>query len=88
MERERVLGLEPGTTEQDEEHAASAYEENVKPDEALLDSIWIELDGVVGRERIQLAIVRARAKYANARVKIFVPILVRRHVLYELRSEE
>ncbi len=88
MERERVQGLLFGATEQDEANAASACEENANADKALLESIWIEFEGMVDRERIRSAIERARAKYANARVKTFVPILVRRHILEELRLED
>lgn len=87
MESESVLLLEAGTGQNSEELNASVRE-NSELDETLVDSIWNELEGQVGREKIRSAIMRARGKYATARVNTFVPILVRRHVLDELRPDE
>lgn len=69
----------------------NAHQEQVapnaqEPDEQLLQSIWIELEGKVGRDRIRLTITRANAKYAQARVKTFLPILIRRYVMEELKQ--
>ena len=87
MESQSVLLLEAGTGQPSEELEGSVSEHS-EVDETLVDSIWNELEGKVGREKIRSAIMRARAKYDTARVNTFVPILVRRQVLDELRPDE
>lgn len=56
-------------------------------DDALFDLIWNDLEGEVERERIRRAIVEAEAKYQHARVKTYVPVLMRRDILQILRRE-
>ena len=54
-------------------------------DNNLVEAIWDELDGTVARECIKQAIVEAEAKYEHAQVKTYVPILMRRYILQNLK---
>lgn len=51
----------------------------------LADRAWSRLGGAVPRERIDAAAHEAVERYAGARVKTFVPILVERHFWQRLQ---
>jgi polyribonucleotide nucleotidyltransferase len=62
----------------------SSISENV--DNALIESIWEDLDGHVDREYIRRAVLEARARYQHATIKTFIPIFTRRYVLNKLHQ--
>ena len=55
-------------------------------DNALIESIWKELNGRVDREYISQAVLEASARYQHAPIKTFIPIFIRRYVLDRLQS--
>jgi len=52
---------------------------------ALIESIWKDLNGRVDREYIRRAVLEARARYKHATIKTFIPIFIRRYVLKRLQ---
>ena len=54
-------------------------------DNALIESIWKELNGRVDREYIRRAVLEAKARYQHATIKTFIPIFIRRYVLDRLQ---
>ena len=54
-------------------------------DSALIESIWIELDGRVDRDYIRRAILEASEKFQHAPIKTFIPIFIRWYVLERLQ---
>ena len=54
-------------------------------DNALIESIWKDLNGRVDREYIRRAVLEARARYKHATIKTFIPIFIRRYVLKRLQ---
>jgi len=54
-------------------------------DNALIESIWEELNGRVDRDNINQAVLEARARYQNAAIKTYLPIFIRRDVLARLK---
>ena len=54
-------------------------------DNTLIESIWKELKGSVDREDVCQAVLEAKARYQNAAIKSFIPILIRRYVLERLQ---
>jgi hypothetical protein len=65
-----------------DDHASntSGYIEN-----ALIESIWKDLNGCVEREYIRRVVLEARARYEHATIKTFIPIFIRRYVLKRLQ---
>jgi hypothetical protein len=61
----------------------SSTSENI--DNALIESIWKELNGRADREIISRTVLEARASYQHATIKTFIPILIRRDVLDRLK---
>ena len=55
-------------------------------DNALIESIWEELNGRVDREIISQTVLEANTRYQNAAIKTFLPILTRRYVLKMLQE--
>ncbi|MBI4291696.1 MAG: hypothetical protein HY661_09480 [Betaproteobacteria bacterium] len=53
----------------------------------LVERVWRKLDGKVPRERIVTFAVEAAARYADARVNTFVPILIERRLWERLQPE-
>ena len=53
-------------------------------DNALLESIWKELNGRVDRGDISLVNLEAKARYHNAAIKTYLPIFIQRYVLERL----
>ena len=53
-------------------------------DNALIESIWKELNGRVDREDISRAVLEAKARYQHAAIKTYLPIFIRRYVLERL----
>jgi hypothetical protein len=56
--------------------------------EALTEEVWLELDGTVSRTEVELTVLNLFAKYEDAHVRHFVPVVVRRRALLILREEE
>jgi hypothetical protein len=56
--------------------------------DALTEEIWLELDRDVSRTEVELTILNLFARYEDAPVKHFVPVVVRRKALLILREEE
>ena len=56
--------------------------------DALTEEIWLKLDGNVSRTEVELTILNLFARYEDAPVKNFVPVVVRRKALLILREEE
>jgi hypothetical protein len=54
-------------------------------DNALIESIWKEMDGRVDRDNINQAVLEARARYQQATIDSFIPIFIRRYVLERLQ---
>ena len=46
--------------------------------ESMVEQLYCELDGVVSRSTVEQTITTLFANYENARVKSFVPVIVRR----------
>lgn len=68
-----------------DERVSIASENN---DNALIESIWEELNGCVDRENISRTILEAKARYQNAAINTYLPILIRRYVLERLQDRE
>ena len=54
-------------------------------DNALIESIWNEMNGRVDRDNINQAVLEARARYQQATIETFIPIFIRRYVLERLQ---
>ena len=55
--------------------------------ERFIEQIWLGLEGATSRSHIKSVLMEAAPAYENARIKIYVPILLRRDVLLRLRNE-
>ncbi len=55
--------------------------------ELFVEQIWFDLDGAASRAHIDRVTTEIVPAYENARVKIFVPILLRRAVVQRLEEE-
>ncbi len=55
--------------------------------ERFIEQIWHELEGAFSRSRIKNVLVETAPAYEHARIKTYVPILLRRDVLLRLRNE-
>ena len=56
-------------------------------DDALVESLWQDLEGQVSRQRIVRAATEIAARFDSATVMAFVPVFIRRQVLERLGSE-
>jgi hypothetical protein len=56
------------------------------PDD-LIEETWRELKGEVPRSRIREVVTELANRYENAKVKAFIPILIRRQVIELLDAE-
>jgi hypothetical protein len=55
--------------------------------EFLIEQIWRDMGGAASRSHIRRVFMEIAPAYENARVKAFVPILLRRDVLRRLQDE-
>ena len=55
--------------------------------ERFIEQIWHDLEGATSRAHIKSVLMEAAPAYENARIKTYVPILLRRDVLLRLRNE-
>jgi len=55
--------------------------------EDLIEQIWRDLGGAKSHSHIRSVLREVAPEYENARIKIFVPILLRRDVLQRLQDE-
>jgi hypothetical protein len=53
-------------------------------DDALVETLWQDLDGQVSRQQIARAVTQIAARFEKATVTAFVPIFVRRQALEHL----
>lgn len=84
MEEEFSIGRKsPIETKIEFDDRASSRSGNIE--NALIESIWKDLNGRVDREHIRRAVLEARARYKHATIKTFIPILIRRYVLERLQ---
>ena len=49
--------------------------------EAVIEQIWNDLNGTTSRSEIRKTLLEVASKYEGARIKTYVPILLRRDVL-------
>ena len=56
-------------------------------DDALIETIWHELDRQVPHERVRHVVAEIAREFQDAKVKTFVPMLVHRRALEWLRQE-
>ena len=56
-------------------------------DEALIETIWHELDRQLPRERVGCVVAEVALGFQNASVKTFLPIFIHRQALERLRQE-
>jgi hypothetical protein len=56
-------------------------------DDALVETLWKDLDGRVSRQQIAGAVTQIAARFEKATVTAFVPIFVRRQALEYLRRD-
>ena len=85
MEKSLSIGINSGIeTKTEVDDHTSIASGNI--DNALIESIWKELNGRVDREDIRRAVLEAKARYHNAATKIFIPIFIRRYVLDRLQK--
>jgi len=56
-------------------------------DDALIETIWHELDRQLPRERIACVVAEVALRFQNASVKTFLPIFIHRRALERLRQE-
>ena len=56
-------------------------------DDALVETLWKDLDGQVSRQQIAGAVTRVAARFEKATVTAFVPIFIRRQALEYLRRD-
>ena len=54
--------------------------------EAIIEQIWGDLGGVTSHSDIRKALMEVAPKYEDARIKTYVPILLRREVLRRLQG--
>ena len=55
--------------------------------DALVETLWKDLDGQVGRHQIIREVSKIAARFEQATVPAYVPIFIRRQALELLRSE-
>ena len=56
-------------------------------DDALVETLWQDLDGQVSRQQIARAVTQIAARFEKATVTAFVPIFIRRQALEHLRRD-
>jgi len=56
-------------------------------DDALIETIWHELDKRLPRERVGCVVAEVALGFQNASVKTFLPIFIHRRALERLRQE-
>ena len=56
-------------------------------DDVFVEAIWHELDCQLPRERVRRVVAGIAVGFQDATVKTFLPILVRRQALVQLRKE-
>ena len=56
-------------------------------DDALVETLWKDLDGQVSRQQIAGAVTRVAARFEKATVTAFVPIFIRRQALEYLKRD-
>ena len=56
-------------------------------DDALVETLWKDLNGQVSRQQIAGAVTQVAARFEKATVTAFVPIFVRRQALEYLRRD-
>jgi hypothetical protein len=56
-------------------------------DDALVETLWQDLDGRVPRQKIARAVSQVAARFEEATVTSFVPIFIRRQALEYLRHQ-
>jgi len=56
-------------------------------DDALVETLWKDLDGQVSRQQIAGAVTQVAARFEQATVTAFVPIFIRRQALEYLRRD-
>lgn len=54
---------------------------------ALVETIWHDLDHQLSRERVRCVVAEVTLGFQDATVKTFLPILVHRRALEQLRQE-
>lgn len=55
--------------------------------ESFIEQIWRDMDGTASNSHIREVLMDIAPMYENVRVKVFVPILLRRDVLRRLHDE-
>ena len=55
--------------------------------DALVETLWQDLDGQVARQKITTEVSRIAARFEKATVTAYVPIFIRRQALELLRAE-
>ena len=84
MEEGLSIGIKSSIeTKAEVDDRASSTSGNI--DNALIESIWKELNGRVDRDYIRRAILEASEKFQHAPIKTFIPIFIRRYVLERLQ---
>ena len=68
------------------EHAAPANDGPEGEIEAMIEEVWHQLQGRVNRTEILQVLLEILPKYEDARVKLYVPILVHREAVDVLRA--
>ena len=72
---------------------ASGQDRNAKTnagieESALIESIWIKLDGQVRREEIRRSVQEVSDRFSDATVKNFIPILIQRAAVSHLQNTD
>lgn len=55
-------------------------------DDALIDKVWRDLDRQLSREQVCRVVAEVALGYQNAKVKAFLPILIHREALEQLKE--
>ena len=56
-------------------------------DEAFVDTIWLEMDQKIPRQQVRIVAAEVALGYQDAKVKLFLPVLVHRRVIERLCQE-
>jgi len=72
---------------------ASGHDRNAKTnagieESALIESIWIKLNGQFRREEIRRSVQEVSDRFSDATVKNFIPILIQRAVVSHLHNAD
>ncbi|MFN2136379.1 MAG: carbohydrate-binding domain-containing protein, partial [Candidatus Promineifilaceae bacterium] len=65
---------------------AAGMHQHEAVDDTLIEKVWQDLDGEASHEQIRAVINEVALKYEDAPVQTFVPILIHRRALEQLRS--